>query len=431
MFVSDSNIFRPNAMKIRVSSMDGIYVVLDVDPFISVDHLKVQIASHLYDPVESVKTSLYHRLLHIRSGNILLEENSLMKYDVKENDEFIFIKKRVPGPSLEGTDSRIREDSKRTPTADEVQMATQHLPSSNMDRDKTGGMMQTNFKEDLQKILVSLIDAAQRILCLNPEAAKIFEEAEKCLTEPEVGLVSDVDQEALQQLMAMGFPENRAKKALILNSMSTSSAIQWLLENDADVYEPECAAATGSNLPKEEAKTNDVHDTETNQQPQCQSTSDPSVSQSMKLAMMKGPEKVKKMLEGFRTYRRKNFRPNPKALKTLIEMGFAKNHALDALCIHANHQEEACEWLLSGGYNKDPDLDLKDELDPESPVYKAILRNPVVQLGISNPKSLLAFLTILENPNSTQQWLSDPDTGPMLIQISRIYHAEKHIPKSS
>ena len=48
-----------------------------------------------------------------------------------------------------------------------------------------------------------------------------------------------------------------------------------------------------------------------------------------------------------------------------------------------------CEWLLSGGYNKGPDLGLNDELDPESPVYKAILSNPVVQLGISNPKSLL------------------------------------------
>ena len=48
-----------------------------------------------------------------------------------------------------------------------------------------------------------------------------------------------------------------------------------------------------------------------------------------------------------------------------------------------------CEWLLNGGYSKDPDPDLKDGLDPESPVYKAILSNPVVQLGISNPKSIL------------------------------------------
>ena len=35
---------------------------------------------------------------------------------------------------------------------------------------------------------------------------------------------------------------------------------------------------------------------------------------------------------------------------------------------------------------------------------------------------------MLENPNNTQQWLNDPDTGPMLIQISRIYHAEKQAP---
>ncbi len=101
----------------------------------------------------------------------------------------------------------------------------------------------------------------------------------------------------------------------------------------------------------------------------------------------------------------------------------------------------------------------------DSPVYKAIMSNPVVQLGLNNPRSLLgtlshqcdfctacpvfpkrhlsnsarlylfilfvAFLHMLENPSNTQQWLSDPDTGPMLIQISRIYHAEKHAPKST
>ena len=41
------------------------------------------------------------------------------------------------------------------------------------------------------------------------------------------------------------------------------------------------------------------------------------------------------------------------------------------------------------------------------------------------PILFAAFLMILENPNSTQQWLNDPDTGPMLIQISKIYHTER------
>ncbi|KAK2153379.1 hypothetical protein LSH36_299g03002 [Paralvinella palmiformis] len=431
MFVSESNIFQPNTVKIKVSSMDGVDVTFEVNLLITVDHLKVQVAAHLYDPVESVKTSLYHRLLHVRSGKILLEENTLMQYDIQDNDEFLFIKKRVPGPSIEGTEAKIREDSKKTPSAEKVHAATQHLQSLNMDRDKMEDLMQTNFKEDLKKILVSLIDAAQRILCFNPEAAKIFDEAEKYLTKPEPALPADEDQEALKQLTAMGFQENLAKKALHLNHMSTNSAIQWLLEHEGNVDGAEGGAIMGSSISHEE--TNDDHGSGgvDNQEQQCPSTSASPVSPALKLAIMKGPEKVKKMLEGFRTYRRKNFRPNPKALRTLIEMGFTEKDALDALCIHANHQEEACEWLLNGGYSKDPDPDLKDGLDPESPVYKAILSNPVVQLGISNPKSILAFLTILENPNSTQQWLSDPDTGPMLIQISRIYHAERHIPKSS
>jgi len=88
MFVSESNIFQPNTVKIKVSSMDGVDVTFEVNLLITVDHLKVQVAAHLYDPVESVKTSLYHRLLHVRSGKILLEENTLMQYDIQDNGRF-------------------------------------------------------------------------------------------------------------------------------------------------------------------------------------------------------------------------------------------------------------------------------------------------------------------------------------------------------
>lgn len=40
--------------------------------------------------------------------------------------------------------------------------------------------------------------------------------------------------------------------------------------------------------------------------------------------------------------------------------------------------------------------------------------------------SVSAFLQMLESPFMTQQWLNDPETGPLLVQISRIYHSEKH-----
>ena len=35
---------------------------------------------------------------------------------------------------------------------------------------------------------------------------------------------------------------------------------------------------------------------------------------------------------------------------------------------------------------------------------------------------------MLENPVSVSQWLNDPEMGPLLMQISRIYHSEKLTP---
>ena len=89
MFVSESNIFDPGNIKIKVSSMDGVDILLDMNPEITVDHLKIQIASHLYDPVESVKTSLYHRVLHVRSGRVLQEDRTLTQCGVRDNGGLI------------------------------------------------------------------------------------------------------------------------------------------------------------------------------------------------------------------------------------------------------------------------------------------------------------------------------------------------------
>ena len=39
--------------------------------------------------------------------------------------------------------------------------------------------------------------------------------------------------------------------------------------------------------------------------------------------------------------------------------------------------------------------------------------------------SVLAFLHMLENGANTMDWLKDPDVGPILLQISRIYTTER------
>jgi len=70
-------------------------------------------------------------------------------------------------------------------------------------------------------------------------------------------------------------------------------------------------------------------------------------------------------------------------------MGFEESDVLEALRITDNNQEAACEWLL-GDRSHDNSTDaLEDGIEPSSPLYQTIITNPVIQLGLSNPRCLL------------------------------------------
>jgi hypothetical protein len=39
---------------------------------------------------------------------------------------------------------------------------------------------------------------------------------------------------------------------------------------------------------------------------------------------------------------------------------------------------------------------------------------------------VIAFLSMLESPRSANMWFNDPDAAPVLSQIFKTYHAERH-----
>ena len=65
-----------------------------------------------------------------------------------------------------------------------------------------------------------------------------------------------------------------------------------------------------------------------------------------------------------------------------------------------------CEWLL--GDRKPSPEDLDKGIDTNSPLFQAILENPVVQLGLTNPKTLLGTLFYLYNTSATSITLALP-----------------------
>ncbi|XP_071157027.1 ubiquitin-associated domain-containing protein 1-like isoform X2 [Mytilus edulis] len=388
MYVSDSNIFPSKGMRIRICHMDGRNYVIDLNSNIKIDELKIMSLSHFNDPAESIKTSLYHKVLLARTGQVLSEEKTISEEGVKENDELLLLKKRLTPSPLESKDG-LKDESRKGPTAEEIKEITGELSATK--RGPQPEVSNDDFHSELQKILVALVELSQKLLCMNPDVSKLFKGAEGLSNETEVM----ADKDLVKQLTDMGFSESKVTKALEQTKNSFNSAMEWLLQHALDpepenTQEDQVEGATGITLP--ETIKEDTHQSN---------------------------------LQSLRALGKKEFKPNPQALLNLVEMGFDEAEVIEALKVSRNEQNGACEWLLGDRKTRIEESE-PEGLDSSSQMYKALVSNPNVQLGLNNPRCLLAMIQLLESPLTLHQWLSDPETGPFIVHITRIYHSWKY-----
>uniref|UniRef100_A0A1A8JVA8 Ubiquitin-associated domain-containing protein 1 n=1 Tax=Nothobranchius kuhntae TaxID=321403 RepID=A0A1A8JVA8_NOTKU len=413
MFVQEEKIFAGKVLKIHVCTMDGTEWLEEVTEDTTVEKLKERcLKHHVHGSLEDPKTLTHHKLIHAASERVLTDTKTVADENLKDKDVLLLIKKRPPPtpPKMAdvSTDEKKKNDNK-APDKDAIQKATASLSTRHTDRTVTQHNIR-DFQTELRKILVSLIEVAQKLLALNPDAVELFKKANAMLDEDEE---DRVDEAALQQLTEMGFPENRAIKALRLNHMSVTQAMEWLIEHvdDPSVDSPlpgqDCSGAAGAAAATTPAPSASASGSNILHNVSRQSSVDESSRQD-------------ELTEIFKRIRRKReFRPDSRAVIALMEMGFDEKEVIDALRVNNNQQDAACEWLL--GDRKPSPEDLDKGIDTDSPLFQAILENPVVQLGLTNPKTLLAFEDMLENPLNSTQWMNDPETGPVMLQISRIF----------
>ncbi|NWW11776.1 UBAC1 protein, partial [Oreocharis arfaki] len=368
----------------------------------TVEKLKERCLKHCVPAsLEDPKTVTHHKLIHATSEKVLTDTKTVLEENIQDRDVLLLIKKRAPALLPKMADvvaEEKRKQEQKAPDKDAILKATANLPARSVDRTVTHHNMR-DFQTELRKILVSLIEVAQKLLALNPDAVELFKKANAMLDEDEEDRVDEI---ALRQLTEMGFPESRAVKALRLNHMSVTQAMEWLIEHADD---PSVDAPLPGQAPAEAPAEGAASSAE--------AAAGPSSEEG-------GEEAKDELTEIFKKIRRKReFRPDPRAVIALMEMGFDEKEVVDALRVNNNQQNAACEWLL--GDRKPSPEDLDKGIDTNSPLFQAILENPVVQLGLTNPKTLLAFEDMLENPLNSTQWMNDPETGPVMLQISRIF----------
>ncbi|TRZ15194.1 hypothetical protein HGM15179_011905 [Zosterops borbonicus] len=402
MFVQEEKIFAGKVLRLHVCTMEGAEWLEEVPEDTTVEKLKERCLKHCVPgSLEDPKTVTHHKLIHATSEKVLTDTKTVLEENIQDRDVLLLVKKRAPMLLPKMADvvaEEKRKQEQKAPDKDAILKATANLPARSADRTVTHHNMR-DFQTELRKILVSLIEVAQKLLALNPDAVELFKKANAMLDEDEEDRVDEI---ALRQLTEMGFPESRAVKALRLNHMSVTQAMEWLIEHADD---PSVDAPLPGQAPAEAPAEGAASSAE--------AAAGPSSEEG-------GEEAKDELTEIFKKIRRKReFRPDPRAVIALMEMGFDEKEVVDALRVNNNQQNAACEWLL--GDRKPSPEDLDKGIDTNSPLFQAILENPVVQLGLTNPKTLLAFEDMLENPLNSTQWMNDPETGPVMLQISRIF----------
>uniref|UniRef100_A0A8C3AJT3 UBA domain containing 1 n=1 Tax=Cyclopterus lumpus TaxID=8103 RepID=A0A8C3AJT3_CYCLU len=387
MFVQEEKIFAGKVLKIHICTMDGAEWLEEVTEDTTVEKLKEKCLKHyVHGSLEDPKTLTHHKLIHAATERVLTDTKTVADENLKDKEVLLLIKKRPPPtpPKMADVSSDEKKQDNKAPDKDAILKATGNLSTRHTDRTVTQhNIRDVSFQTELRKILVSLIEVAREasFLFVFLRLAAMLDEDEE----------DRVDETALQQLTEMGFPESRAIKFfLILFFLSaacrSTQAMEWLIEH---VDDPSVDAP----IPGQDSSGAPLVLTS-------------SVATSASQAQKRGI-KQDELTEIFKRIRRKReFRPDSRAVIALMEMGFDEKEVVDGLRVNNNQQD--CEWLL--GDRKPSPEDLDKGIDTNSTLFQAILENPVVQLGLTNPKTLLAT-----------QWMNDPETGPVMLQISRIF----------
>uniref|UniRef100_A0A6M2CUH9 Putative kip1 ubiquitination-promoting complex protein 2 n=1 Tax=Rhipicephalus microplus TaxID=6941 RepID=A0A6M2CUH9_RHIMP len=393
-------------MKISVMSSTGVEWSVEILPEYTVEKLKQMSLSHFCNPLDCIKLSDYYKLVSVSQARPLCDLSSVREEKIRDGDELLLLKR---SSTFSGNANKSSEGQMlAVPDKGAIDLATANLERKNFDKPAMDVQLVADFQTELRRILVSLLELSEKLLRHHPDIENIFKNLQSKLIEKRE---PEIDEAALKKLLEMGFEEQQAIQALRENKMCPMTAMDWLLAKGCRQENDSCSETSAEDI-------------------SARATAQASVDKQMNAEVLNGSTEaeqkgiVSAMLECFQEYKRKDFKPNKKAMSNLKEMGFSETAILDALRIHSNSQEAACEWLL--GDRRPKPVDLQLGLDTSSSIYRSIVNNPVVQLGLCSPKTLLALLQMLENPGCASRWLNDSDTAPILSQIFRIYHAEKH-----
>nr|XP_039272810.1 ubiquitin-associated domain-containing protein 1-like [Styela clava] len=372
----------PSNFAINVFSMQGHKVLVDAQTDMSIESVKNEAVKKLSNMRGSGfdNTAEYTLVCAVGQCRRLFNKNTIKSENLTAADILLLYNVQEQSSKDPGVPTRS------IPTMPGIKKATEGLvargksvgEAASSANSATGTLEQT-----FRKILLTLLDLSYKLMFFDEEADGLFCSKSKTL--------NLVDPSLISSLTAMGFSEAMACKALRVNQMDMEAAMDWLLHNPESREESAMDTDTETDENETEDKDDDKH----------------------------SAKRVKRRLDAWRK-KNQRLQPSNEHITILVGMGFTKEDSTQALKLNGNNPSAACDWLL--GDRKVPDDDPNDGLAPDSELYKAIVSNPTIHIGLHNKRVLEALEDMLENPLRRHNWANDSTVGSVILQILKLYH---------
>lgn len=305
------------------------------------------------------------------------------------------------------------EMSLRGPSLMEIQRATDHLPPTQQIPPKVNiddMVLQTDvstlwwlifnyltlsfnlyplqLQYDIRKILISLAQSSAYVIGAGPYADRLILMLKQRLINKRK---SETD--SLNCLLDMGFPKHRALYALQLKGFVYADALRWLIENPRQAVptmdEMETKQLFEEILPvvEEEISATNLEEEENEEEETAKEGHEIKVLEAGLNSFNSRKDYIETLLEIIRIHSQRDLPVCDEMVAKLLEMGFDEEEVREALKITQNNQAAACEWLI--GSRSKSLTELRDGLPQDSPILKALLASPQVQISLGNPKMLL------------------------------------------
>jgi len=367
----------PASCQLAVYDLHGNDTMVSVTPEMLIEKIKeVTVKQLVADSDSNTNFTLYKLVLINDLPRTLCDDKTAKQEVLEDGDCALLIKARS---SKQPVSSLVKDGivSHEGPSQSAIARATEGLPSLNganadkplLSMSEQSASSASQVEQTLRRVLLALLELSYK-----------FVDFENDDVEEQSRPAEVVEDNKLRPLIDMGFSRRHAEKAMILNRMDQSLAAEWLLNNRDSLSDSEPGPS--------------------------QMSTDEQMDTSVPKPRRRG----------------RGFKPNPSHLAVLLDMGFSKEESIQALKLNGNNPNTACDWLLSDRKMDSDDETADEPLNPESELYKALITNPTIHIGLHDKKVLEALEDMVENPWRRNNWAYESAVGNVILQILKLYN---------